>query len=103
MHQFLLNEGADPSRFLFCFSAMPIACFLLKNGMPQKNARPSAGALTGDGDSPGGNPVPFIISSTLRCCTCRLEPSGVCVADDPRTATTGNQRGVFTYPGRKPL
>ena len=38
-----------------------------------------------------------------RCCTCRLEPSGVCVADDPRTATTGNQRGVFTYPGRKPL
>lgn len=60
---------------------------------------PSAGALTGDGDSPGGNPVPFIISSTLRCCTCRLEPSGVCVADDPRTATTGNQRGVFTYPG----
>ena len=48
-------------------------------------------------------PCSFIISGTLRCCTCRLEPSGVCVADDPRTATTGNQRGVFTYPGRKPL
>lgn len=39
MHQFLLNEGADPR--VFClFSAMPIACFLLKNGMPQKNAHP---------------------------------------------------------------
>lgn len=39
MHQFLLNEGADPRAFCL-FSAMPIACFLLKNGMPQKNARP---------------------------------------------------------------
>lgn len=39
MHQFLLNEGADPR--VFClFSAMPIACFLLKNGTTQKNARP---------------------------------------------------------------
>ncbi len=42
MHQFLLNEGADPR--VFClFSAMPIACFLLKNGMPQKNAHPVTG------------------------------------------------------------
>ncbi len=57
MHQFLLNEGADPSRFLFV-SAMPIAYFLLKNGTTQKNAVPSPGTLAGDGDSPGGNPVP---------------------------------------------
>ncbi len=57
MHQFLLNEGADPSRFLFV-PAMPIACFLLKNGMPQKNAHPSPGTLTGNCYSLGGNPVP---------------------------------------------
>ena len=57
---------------------------------------PSAGALTGDGDSPGGNPVPFIISSTLRCCTCRLEPSGVCVTDDPRAATTATS-AVYSH------
>ncbi len=60
---------------------------------------PSAGTLTGDSNSPGGHPVPVIISGTLRCRICRLEPSGVCVADDPRTATTGNQRSLFTYPG----
>ena len=69
MHQFLLNEGADPRAFCL-FSAMPIACFLLKNGIPQKNARPSPGTLTGNCYSPGGNPVPFIISGTPRCCAC---------------------------------
>lgn len=60
---------------------------------------PSAGTLTGNSNSPGGNPVPFIISGTLRCRACRLEYSGTGVADDPRTATTGNQRGLSTYPG----
>ena len=36
----------------FClFSAMPIACFLLKNGMPQKMPVPSPGTLTGDSNS----------------------------------------------------
>ena len=54
---------------------------------------PSAGTLTGDSNSPGGHPVPVIISGTLRCSACRLESSGTGVTDDPRTATTGNQRG----------
>ena len=91
MHQFLLNEGADPSRFLFVLSHA------------DRVFPAEAGTLTGNSNSPGGNPVPFIISGTLRCRTCRLESSGTGVADDPRTATTGNQRSLFTYPGGKPL
>ena len=60
---------------------------------------PSPGTLTGNCYSQGGNPVPVIISGTPRCCACRLESSGVCVADDLRPATAGNQCGLFTYPG----
>ncbi len=98
MHQFLLNEGADPSRFLFVLShadrVFPAEEWNTTEKCPSRHRR----TLTGNGYSPGGNPIPFIISGTPRCCACRLEPSGTGVTDDPRTATTGNQRGVFTYP-----
>ena len=102
MHQFLLNEGADPR--VFClFSAMPIACSLLKNGndaekCPSRQQELSLATVT----ARVANPVPVIISGTLRCSACRLESSGTGVTDDPRTATTGNQRGLFTYPGKPP-
>ena len=101
MHQFLLNEGADPSRFLFVLSHADRVFPAEEWNATEKCPIPSAGALTGDGDSPGGNPVPFIISSTLRCCTCRLEPSGVCVADDPRTATTWQPARCIHISGEK--
>lgn len=60
---------------------------------------PSPGTLTGDSNSLGGHPVPFIISGTPCSRTCRLEPSSAGVTDDPRAATTGNQRSLFTYQG----
>ncbi len=96
---FLLNEGADPSRFLFVLSHADRVFPAEEWNDTEKMPVPSAGTLTGDSNSPGGNPVPVIISGTLRCRTCRLESSGTGVADDPRTATTGNQRSLFTYPG----
>ncbi len=89
---------------VFClFSAMPIACSCRRVERHRKMPVPSAGTLTGNSNSPGGNPVPFITSGTPRCRTCRLESSGTGVADDPRTATTGNQRSLFTYPGKTAL
>lgn len=98
MHQFLLNEGADPSRFLFVLSHAD-RMFPAEEWNATENARPVTRTLTGDSNSPGGHPVPFIISGTPCSRTCRLEPSSAGVTDDPRAATTGNQRSLFTYQG----
>lgn len=99
MHQFLLNEGADPSRFLFVLSHADRVFPAEEWNATEKCPSRHRGTLTGNCYSTGGNPVPVIISGTPRCCACRLESSGVCVADDPRPATAGNQCGLFTYPG----
>ena len=100
MHQFLLNEGADPSRFLFVLShadrVFPAEEWNATEKCPSCQQALSLATVTARWQPCSLHHFRYF----LRCCTCRLEPSGVCVADDPRTATTGNQRGVFTYPGR---
>lgn len=103
MHQFLLNEGADPSRFLFVLShadrMFPAEEWNATEKCPSRHQELSLATVT----ARGGHPVPFIISGTPCSRACRLEPSSAGVTDDPRAATTGNQRSLFTYPGGKPL
>ncbi len=100
---FLLNEGADPSRFLFVLShadrVFPAEEWNDTEKCPSRQQELSLATVTARVATLF--PSSFPVLSVARAC--RLESSGTGVTDDPRTATTGNQRGLFTYPGRKPL